>query len=53
VASLHLFNDGDDFYKIDPVLFAPAVAVVTAVASGRTFRGGSLNDELLAQSFGA
>jgi methenyltetrahydromethanopterin cyclohydrolase len=35
------------------MLFAPAVALVTHVASGRTFRGGSLNDELLAQSFGA
>ena len=49
-----IFKDYDyDFYKIDPMLFAPAVAVVTNVASGRTFRGGSLNDELLAQSFGA
>jgi methenyltetrahydromethanopterin cyclohydrolase len=48
-----IFKDYDyDFYKVDPMLFAPAVAVVTNVASGRTFRAGALNDELLAQSFG-
>jgi methenyltetrahydromethanopterin cyclohydrolase len=43
---------GYDFYKIDPMLFAPAVVVVTNVASGRTFRAGALNDALLTQSFG-
>ena len=48
-----IFKDYEyDFYKIDPMLFAPAVSVVTNVASGRTFRAGSLNEELLAQSFG-
>jgi methenyltetrahydromethanopterin cyclohydrolase len=48
-----IFKDYDyDFYKIDPMLFAPAVAVVTNIASGRTFRAGGLNDGLLAQSFG-
>jgi methenyltetrahydromethanopterin cyclohydrolase len=47
-----IFKDYEyDFYKIDAMLFAPAVAVVTNVASGRTFRAGALNDELLAQSF--
>jgi methenyltetrahydromethanopterin cyclohydrolase len=47
-----IFKDyGFDFYKIDPMLFAPAVAVVTNVASGRTFRAGHLNDELLMHSF--
>jgi len=49
-----IFKDYDyDFRKIDPMLFTPAVALVRHVASGRSFRGGSLNDELLAQSFGA
>ncbi len=49
-----IFKDyGFDFYKIDPMLFAPAVAIVTNLASGRTFRSGDLNDELLVQSFGA
>ena len=48
-----IFKDyGYDFYKIDPMLFAPAMVVVTNVASGRSFRAGSLNEELLAQSFG-
>ncbi len=48
-----IFKDcGYDFYKIDPMLFAPAVVVVTNVSSGRTFRAGALNEELLAQSFG-
>jgi methenyltetrahydromethanopterin cyclohydrolase len=47
-----IFKDyGFDFYKIDPMLFAPAVAIVTNLASGRTFRAGGLNDELLMQSF--
>lgn len=41
-----------DFYKIDPQLFAPAEVVVTNIDSGRTFRGGHLNPELLAASFG-
>jgi methenyltetrahydromethanopterin cyclohydrolase len=49
-----IFKDYEyDFYKIDAMLFAPAVAVVTNVASGRTFRAGHLNDELLTQSFSA
>jgi len=48
-----IFKDYEyDFYKIDPMLFAPAVAIVTNLATGRTFRAGSLNDELLAHSFG-
>jgi methenyltetrahydromethanopterin cyclohydrolase len=48
-----IFKDvGYDFYKIDPMLFAPAAVVVTNVTTGRSFRGGTLNGELLAQSFG-
>jgi methenyltetrahydromethanopterin cyclohydrolase len=48
-----IFKDvGYDFYKIDPMLFAPATVVVTNVSTGRSFRAGSLNEELLAQSFG-
>lgn len=41
-----------DFYKIDPQLFAPAEVVVTNIDSGKSFRGGHLNLELLAASFG-
>ena len=49
-----IFKDyGYDFYKVDPMLFAPALAIVTNLASGRTFRGGRIDEELLAHSFGA
>ena len=41
-----------DFYKIDPMLFAPARVVVTNLATGASFRGGSLHEDLLAASFG-
>lgn len=41
-----------DFYQIDPQLFAPASVAVTALKSGRTFRGGRYNEELLNKSFG-
>ena len=40
-----------DFYKIDPMLFSPAVAVVTAVESGETFFGGEINESALNASF--
>jgi methenyltetrahydromethanopterin cyclohydrolase len=35
------------------MLFSPAVAIVTAIDSGETFRAGALAPELLAASFGA
>lgn len=41
-----------DFYKIDPSLFSPAEAIVTAVETGETFRGGAINENLLDASFG-
>jgi len=43
---------GYDFYKIDPLLFAPAEVVVTNVTSGRSFRNGRVAPELVAMSFG-
>jgi len=42
-----------DFYKVDPNLFAPAVAQVTVLKSGRTYRAGTLDPALLEQSFGS
>ena len=42
---------GHDFYKIDPLLFAPAQVTVTHLGSGRVYRAGRLNAELLARSF--
>lgn len=40
-----------DFYKIDPLLFAPAQVTVTCLDSGRSFRAGHLDGELLTRSF--
>lgn len=40
-----------DFYAIDGALFSPAEVVVTAVESGRSFRGGALAPELVDASF--
>jgi methenyltetrahydromethanopterin cyclohydrolase len=40
-----------DFYKIDPMLFAPAEVVVSSLDSGRTFRGGRVDRALLERSF--
>jgi methenyltetrahydromethanopterin cyclohydrolase len=41
--------DGD-FYKIDPLLFSPAKIAITNAASGRTFRAGRFDAELLRTS---
>ncbi|MBU1849064.1 MAG: methenyltetrahydromethanopterin cyclohydrolase [Gammaproteobacteria bacterium] len=41
-----------DFYKIDPMLFAPARVIVSNLRTGKSFRAGRINTELLARSFG-
>ncbi|MGH8773328.1 MAG: methenyltetrahydromethanopterin cyclohydrolase, partial [Burkholderiales bacterium] len=41
-----------DFYKVDPMLFAPARVTVTAVASGSTYQSGGRDNALLLKSFG-
>ena len=41
---------GGDFYKIDPLLFSPAEVWLTNATSGRTFRAGGVNPDVLAQS---
>ena len=38
---------GHDFYKLDPMLFAPARAVVGNLRSGRTFTAGAMDRERL------
>lgn len=40
-----------DFYKIDPMLFAPAQVIVSTLKNGKSFRAGKVNDELLDRSF--
>jgi methenyltetrahydromethanopterin cyclohydrolase len=43
-----IFNDvGFDFYKIDPVLFAPAEVWVSNLDSGRSWHAGAVDMELL------
>jgi len=47
-----VFSDfNGDFYAIDGALFSPAEVVVTALDSGRSFRGGSLAPDLVDASF--
>lgn len=43
---------GGDFYKIDPMLFSPGLVEITALETGRCFRRGRIDQELLARSFG-
>jgi methenyltetrahydromethanopterin cyclohydrolase len=43
---------GGDFYKIDPMLFSPGLVEITALETGRCFRRGRIDAELLARSFG-
>jgi len=40
-----------DFYAIDPMLFSPAQAIVTAIEAGQTFRAGKIDNALLDASF--
>lgn len=41
-----------DFYKIDPLLFSPALATLVNLDTGKSFTFGKLNDEIVARSFG-
>lgn len=41
-----------DFYQIDPLLFAPAAALVTNLKTGNSFHAGMLDHVLLERSFG-
>ena len=41
---------GEDFYKIDPLLFSPAEVWLTSTETGRTFHAGRLNPAVLEAS---
>jgi methenyltetrahydromethanopterin cyclohydrolase len=41
-----------DFYKVDPLLFSPAMATLVNLDTGNSFEFGRLNSEVLAKSFG-
>jgi len=50
---LDIFKEaGFDFYKVDPNLFAPAIVAVTNKRTGRTFRAGALDIDVLKGSLG-
>ena len=49
-AEIFRANKGD-FYAIDPMLFSPAAAIVTAMDSGESFHAGRLDPALLDASF--
>jgi methenyltetrahydromethanopterin cyclohydrolase len=40
-----------DFYKVDPLLFSPAVVTIHSLRSGRTWTAGRIESEILRQSF--
>ena len=42
-----------DFYNIDPLLFSPAVVTLINLDSGKSFRFGETNRDVLRQSFTA
>jgi methenyltetrahydromethanopterin cyclohydrolase len=42
----------NDFYKIDPLLFAPAVLIVNNLETGTVYRAGEINVEVLKRSIG-
>ncbi|MFO0809960.1 MAG: methenyltetrahydromethanopterin cyclohydrolase [Gemmataceae bacterium] len=43
---------GRDFYKIDPLLFSPAVVTFNNLATGRSMTFGRTNEAVLRRSFG-
>jgi methenyltetrahydromethanopterin cyclohydrolase len=42
-----------DFYKIDPMLFSPAVFAINNARTGRTFRAGATDIAILERQFGS
>jgi methenyltetrahydromethanopterin cyclohydrolase len=42
---------GHDFYKIDPLLFSPAVVTLSNLDSGRTYRFGQTRPDVIRRSF--
>ena len=48
---IEIFKEADyDFYKIDPNLFAPAIIIVNNIQTGKIFRAGEINAEILTKS---
>jgi len=50
---LQIFREADkDFYKIDHGLFAPAVIIINNAKTGKTFKAGKINPQVLSQALG-
>jgi methenyltetrahydromethanopterin cyclohydrolase len=50
---IEIFKEAEnDFYKIDPNLFAPATITINNVKTGNTFKSGDVNSEALGKSLG-
>jgi len=50
---LEIFKEaGFDFYEIDPNIFAPAIMIINNRRTGKIFRAGSLDIDVLKASFG-
>jgi len=48
---VELYREYGDFYKIDPLLFSPAAITVSDIGSGKTYRAGALNPDIVSRSF--
>ncbi len=50
---LDIFKDaGFDFYKVDPNIFAPAIVSLTNKKTGKTFKAGNVDYDLMKSSLG-
>lgn len=50
---IEIFKEANyDFYKIDANLYAPAVLIINNVKTGKVFKAGEINTEILAKSLG-
>jgi methenyltetrahydromethanopterin cyclohydrolase len=50
---IEILKEADsDFYKIDSTLFAPAVLIINNTRTGRVFKAGEINAEILKRSLG-
>ncbi len=47
-----LASYGNDFYRVDPLLFSPAKVTLASAETGAEFTFGEINREVLSTSFG-
>jgi methenyltetrahydromethanopterin cyclohydrolase len=50
---IEIFKEASyDFYKIDPNLFAPAILIINNMKTGKIFKAGEIDAEILTKSLG-